>query len=331
MTKRLIFMGTPDFAVPALQKLYQHRSDCDPVYEIAAVVTQPDRKSGRGRKLAAPAVKQCAQSLGLSVLQPFKMSEIRAALTALAPDLIIVAAFGHILRPKILNLPPFGCLNIHASLLPRWRGASPVTAAIRAGDVETGVTLMQMGRGLDTGPILSQAAIPIKPQHTGGSLTDDLAHLGADLLIKTLADWFANKITPQPQNEAQATLAPKINKEDGRLNWQQGAIEIERHVRAYTPWPGTWTTWRDKPLKIISVSPRPDWSGALSPGQIFWLDKAVAVATADGAVILDQVQAPGKRAMPTPEFVRGASDFIGVKGSIDPFGDTESERSYRRR
>ncbi len=304
MSKRLIFMGTPDFAVPALKKLHQ-------TYTISTVVTQPDRRRGRGRKFMPPPVKQFAESVRIPVLQPHKMGDIQAALKALAPDVIIVAAFGHILRNKVLNLPEYGCLNIHASLLPRWRGASPVTAAIRAGDIETGVTIMHMDRGLDTGPIVSRRAVPITLEHTGGSLTDELAALGSALIIDTLPYWFARELETQVQDETLATLAPKLHKHDGLINWKQSTIAVERHVRAYHPWPSAFTIWHNKPLKIISVRPYLNESIDLPPGSIFKLENDVAVATADGAVRLDQIQPPNKRTMATRDFINGAQDFIG--------------------
>lgn len=307
MNARIIFMGTPDFAVPALTKLHQ-------AYQVIAVVTQPDRPRGRGQKLVTSPVKQEAEEAGLTILQPhnLKAPQVVAQLHDLKPDVIVVAAFGQILRANVLNLPPMNCLNIHASLLPRWRGAAPVAAAIRAGDAETGITLMKMDEGLDTGPIIRAHTIPIRPDHTRESLTNELAHLGASLLINTLPAWLAGEITPQPQDDALATLAPRLKKEEGQINWQQSAVEIDCHVRAFYPWPGTFTYWKEKMIKILSVLPVNEGAQNLTPGQVFELDKKIVVATGQGAVVLKEIQPAGKRAMLATDFVRGAPNFVGA-------------------
>jgi len=308
MTERIIFMGTPDFAVPSLQRLHE-------MYRVVAVVTQPDRPRGRGRKPEASPVKRAAEVAGLPVFQPPSLKDPQAVafLRDLRPDVIVVAAFGQILRPDVLNLPRRGCINVHASLLPRWRGAAPVAAAIRAGDAETGVTLMLMDEGLDTGPILRARAIPIAPHHTRQSLTEALAHLGADLLADTLPDWLAGNITPRPQDDSRATLAPRIKKEEGRINWQQSAAEIERHVRAFYPWPGTFTHWRGRLLKIHSVEVAAGDGAARPPGCVFRLGDDIAVAAGEGCVLLRQVQPAGKRRMTAADFARGAAGFIGAQ------------------
>ena len=299
-------MGTPDFAVPALTELHK-------AYNVVMVVTQPDRKSGRGRKLTASPVKKFAQAANLPVFQPNTLKNPQAVsfLQDLKPDLIVVAAFGQILRRNVLDMPRQGCINIHASLLPRWRGASPVTAAILAGDAETGITLMQMDPGLDTGPIIRQRAMPITPQHTGQSLTAELSFMGANLLIETLPDWLDGKITPQPQDDALATLARRIKKEQGLLNWRQNALQIDRQVRAFFPWPGAFTRWQGKTLKVLSVAAAVDWAEDLPPGRVFKLGKEIAVAASQGAIILQQIQPAGKRPMSAKSFVAGAAKFIG--------------------
>ncbi|RME44655.1 MAG: methionyl-tRNA formyltransferase [Caldilineae bacterium] len=308
MTERIIFMGTPDFAVPSLQRLHG-------MYHVVAVVTQPDRPRGRGRKPEASPVKRAAEEAGLPVFQPPTLKDPQAVafLRDLRPDVIVVAAFGQILRPDVLNLPPHGCINVHASLLPRWRGAAPVAAAIRAGDAETGVTLMLMDEGLDTGPILRARAIPIAPHHTRQSLTEDLARLGADLLADTLPDWLAGNITPRPQDDARATLAPRIKKEEGRIRWTQSAAEIERHVRAFYPWPGTFTHWAGRLLKIHSVAVAACDGELRPPGCVFRLGDDIAVAAGAGCVLLRAVQPAGKRPMPAADFARGAAGFIGAQ------------------
>ena len=311
MTYRVIFMGTPNFAVPALEKLHQ-------AYQIVAVVTQPDRRGGRGRKLVSSAVKQAAENMNLPLLQPktLRAPEAVEALQALKPDVIVVAAFGQILRANVLTLPPHGCLNIHASLLPRWRGAAPVAAAIRAGDTETGITLMKMDEGLDTGLMLAKRSIPISPQHTTASLTETLAEVGADLLAETLPDWLTGSITPTPQDDRLATLAPRIRKEEGLIDWGQNAVDIERHIRAFDPWPGTYTYWQNQTLKILSaaVSTQADQGGpSLRPGAVFRQGKAVGVATGQGALNLHHIQLAGKRAMPAGDFTNGNPTFIGSR------------------
>ena len=222
-------MGSPDFAVPSLQALNTH---CD----VLGVITQPDRPSGRGRSISQPAVKTAAIELGLSVLQPRRLRDPEAIeqLSIWAPDLIVVAAFGQILRAEVLDQPQFGCLNVHASLLPRWRGAAPIQACLIHGDNELGVTIMKMDPGIDTGPILSQRATQLMPAETAGSLTDRLARMGADLLIETLPDYLEGRISPQQQDGSLATYAPMLKKEDGELDFNMPAAALERRVRAFS-------------------------------------------------------------------------------------------------
>ncbi|HXW00184.1 MAG TPA: methionyl-tRNA formyltransferase, partial [Anaerolineae bacterium] len=299
MATRIIFMGTPDFAVPALAVLITSSSlpfergglGGGREYEIVAVVTQPDRPSGRGKQLTPSPVKVVTQKAGLKVLQPetLKDEATVAELAALEPDLIVVAAFGQILRKNVLALPPFGCINIHASLLPRWRGAAPVAAAIRAGDTETGITLMQMDEGLDTGPMIARRAIPILAHHTGGTLTAELAELGAALLLETLPAWLAGEIKAQPQDNSQATLAPRLKKEEGAINWAQSASEIERQVRAFDPWPGTFTQGPRGQFKVLAVEVAPDLSTSppqTEPGTVFRHGGGVYVTTGQGILRL---------------------------------------------
>ncbi len=302
---KIIFMGTPEFAVPALTALIKHHT-------VVAVVTQPDRPKGRGRKLMPSPVKETALAAGVPVLQPRTLKDPAAVaeLAALQPDVIVVAAFGQILRPNVLNLPPRGCINVHASLLPRWRGAAPVAAAIRAGDTETGVTLMKMDEGLDTGDIIRARAIPIRADHTRATLTAELAELGATLLIETLPDWLAGNITPQPQDDALATFAPRIKKEAGRINWQQSAAEIERLTRAFNPWPGAFTLWNDIRIKILSAAVTEN--SPVEPGVVFKLNDRIAVGTGAGALVLDKIQPAGKRAMLATAFANGFPEFIGA-------------------
>lgn len=313
---RIVFMGTPDFAVPSLLALIEAGD-----FEIVGVVTQPDRPAGRGQTVQVSAVKQVAQSVSLPVVQPEKLRDpgVYEQLQAWDPDFIVVVAFGQILRQEILDLPRIAPINVHASLLPRWRGAAPIQAAIRAGNVYTGVTTMMMDAGLDTGPILLQDSIPIGPFETGQSLHDKLAPLGANLLIYTLR-WLRNgSIAPHPQttNEDLISYAPQIEKEDGRINWAQSAIEIDRHVRAYTPWPGTFGYWNDTLLKILAGYPLAVDLG-LPPGLVtgaydapFAKAAPIVVSTGKGAYVPTRLQLAGRQAVDASDFLNGAPDLIG--------------------
>jgi methionyl-tRNA formyltransferase len=309
---RIVFMGTPDFAVPSLEKLAER-------YEIAAVVTQPDRPAGRRRVLTPPPVKVAALARGLPVWQPptLRAPEAVAHLRDLAPDLIVVVAFGQILRPDVLEIPPHGCLNLHGSLLPKYRGASPGVAAILAGDAETGVTLIKMDEGMDTGPIIAQATCPIAPDETTATLRDKLSHLGADLLIETLPRWLAGEIAPQPQDDAQASTCRMIDKSDGRIDWRQPAVQLERQVRAYLPWPTMFTFWQGKRLKVLGATPLPERRGEGEPGRVIALDDGAGVVTGAGVLRLEEVQLAGKRAMAMEAFLRGHQDFVGSMLSTD--------------
>jgi methionyl-tRNA formyltransferase len=264
-------------------------------------------------------VKILAQEHGLPVLQPVSLRspQTLAELQALQPDVIVVAAFGQILPPSVLELPPFGCLNVHASLLPRWRGAAPVAAAILAGDDTTGVTIMKMDAGLDTGPILSQRSLAIAPDDTRESLTARLARLGADLLRDTLPDWLAGSIKLQPQDEALVTHAPQLKKEQGRINWSEPADHIARQVRAFYPWPGAFTHWQDKRLKILDAAAGLEYlqeadSGGRVPGTVVMSTEGPAVITGRGMLHLYEVQPAGKRPMLADAFARGARGFVGA-------------------
>lgn len=312
MPFRVVFMGTPRFAIPILQGLIDRDSE-----PVVGVFTQPDRPRGRGRQPEPSHVKMLAQQHGLPVLEPVSLRDPKAMaeLQTLQPDIIVVAAFGQILPPPVLELPPFGCLNVHASLLPRWRGAAPVAAAILAGDDTTGVTIMRMDAGLDTGPVLSQRPLAIAPQDTRESLTARLAQLGADLLGDTLPDWLAGNIEPQPQDEALATHAPRLKKEQGLIRWDQPAIDIARQVRAFYSWPGAFTHWRGKPLRILRAFAAgegwQDRTSGMLPGTVIAAPDGPAVVTGSGVLHLLEVQSAGKRPMLADAFARGARGFVG--------------------
>jgi methionyl-tRNA formyltransferase len=316
MPARIVFMGTPDFAVPSLEALLAAQS-AGADWQVVGVITQPDRPSGRGKQLTPPPVKLAAHAAGVPVLQPEKLrGEAVDALAALAPEVIIVAAFGQILRKSVLNLPPHGCINGHASLLPRWRGAAPIAAAIYAGDAETGVTIMQMDPGLDTGPMLAKRAMPISPTHTTGQLTAELAQLGAALLVDTLPEWLAGRLPPEPQAETLATLAPRLQKEAGELNWADPAAVIERQVRAFSPWPGTFTTGPRGQLNVLAVAVAgPEVPVSLPPGAVFKHHKEVYVAAGSGAVRLITVQPPGKKPMDALSLLNGQPEWGGQLGT----------------
>lgn len=298
---RVVFMGSPDFALASLRALAQH-------HEVVGVVTQPDRPAGRGKQLAAPPVKTLALELGIPVIQPnrLKEPEALAQLQAWAPDVIVVAAFGQILRKAVLELPPHGCINVHASLLPRWRGASPIQAAILRGDAEAGVTIMKMDAGLDTGPMLSSRAEPIESDDTAATLSDKLAKLGADLLVETLPRYLSGELQPQPQPAEGVTEVSMIEKSEGELDFSSAAVELERKVRAFNPWPGAFMVWKGQPLKVHRAYVA---KGGAQPGEHKVVDGNPAVATTDGLLVLDEVQPAGRKAMPGKVFLQGARDW----------------------
>jgi methionyl-tRNA formyltransferase len=307
---RIVFMGTPEFAVPPLEHLLLNH------YQVVAVYTQPDRPAGRGRALVPSPVKVSALSWQLPVVQPvsFRSAEAVSQLAGLNPDVIVVAAFGQILPQSVLDIPDGGCINIHPSLLPRFRGASPVAAAILAGDEFTGVSIMLMDSGLDTGPVLVRAAVPVSPRDNTGLLTGKLSQIAARLLQEALTGWRRHEIVPRAQSEAEANYSALINKEEGEIDWHQSAVEIWRRLRAFNPWPGCYTRWRGKQLKIIEAVPQS--GGSISEvGRVVSLTGSGAVlgiGTGDGILGVRAVQFEGKRAMPAAEFLRGQRDFIGA-------------------
>ena len=307
---RVIFMGTPEFAVPSLEYLVLHQ------YSVVAVYTQPDTTAGRGRLPVASPVKRAALDRALAVVQPasFRDAAAVAQLASLNPDVIVVAAFGQILPQSVLDIPAGGCINIHPSLLPGFRGASPVAAAILAGSEFTGVSLMLMDQGLDTGPVLARAQIPIAATDTTGSLTAKLSLIAAQLLLEVLPGWLRGEITPQPQDEAEASYSSVLAKQDGEIDWHLPAPELGRRVRAFSPWPGCYTWWQGKQLKILEAVPlcgeRTD-----KVGQVVALSEeksGFGVVTGDGVLGVLRLQLEGKRALPAAEFRRGQRPLIGA-------------------
>ncbi|MBX6374494.1 MAG: methionyl-tRNA formyltransferase [Acetobacteraceae bacterium] len=296
---RLAFLGSPDFAVPALRALVAAG------HEVAMVYAQPPRPAGRGHRETPCPVHRAALELGLPVRTPARLRHNTAeheAFAALGLDAAVVAAYGLILPKPMLEAPRRGCLNIHASLLPRWRGAAPIQAAILAGDAETGITIMQMDEGLDTGPMLLREAVPIGPRATAQELHDQLAELGARLVLRALAE----DPPPVPQPAEGATYAPKLSKEDGRLDWAQDAAALDRRVRALNPWPGTFFEHAGTPIRVLAAEPAEGEAGAL-PGTV--LDgggEVLRVACGGGTALrLTRLQRPGRAPLPAAEFLRG--------------------------
>ena len=302
MKLRIVFMGSPDFSLPTLQALHQH-------HEVVGVVTQPDRPAGRGRSLHPSDVKLLAGELGLPLIQPqtLKAPEALKQLQNWAPDVVVVAAFGQILRENVLQLPPFGCINVHASLLPRWRGAAPVQAAVLHDEL-TGVTIMKMDKGLDTGPILSQRSIAIPETMTAGQLFDQLAQMGAELLVETLPKYIRGEIKPKTQDDERATYAPQLKKSDGELDFDQPAEFLARLVRAYNPWPGAFQFCNNTRLKIYKAHAESIQNNM--PGKRMIVDDKPAWGTIEGALVLDEVQVAGKSRVRGKAFLHGAKDWV---------------------
>lgn len=306
---RVVFMGTPEAAVPALRALHAHDS-----VEVVAVYTRPDRPKGRGRRVEPSPVKRAAEDLGLEVRQPARLRDETDRLQELAPEAIAVVAYGALLRPDVLAVPELGCINVHFSLLPRWRGAAPVERAVLAGDLTTGVTTMLMDPGLDTGPILAQDATSIGPRDTSGSVRDRLATMGARLLVKTLDALAAGEIEPRPQPEEGATTAPKVDPAEAELDPTEPASLLERKVRGFDPAPGAFVWFRDKRLKV--------WRAAVEEGSGeagTFIDGAVQ--TSHGRLRLVDVQPEAKRRMSGEEFVRGYRPAEGERVASRPVDD----------
>jgi methionyl-tRNA formyltransferase len=310
---RIVFMGSPEFAVPSLYRLVSNG------YEVVAVYTQPDRPAGRGKTISVSSVKQAALGLGLNIIQPIKLKlpEEIEQFSTLKPEVVIVAAFGQMLPKAILEIPPHGCINIHPSLLPRHRGASPIAAAILAGDEFTGVSIMKMDVGMDTGPVITRAQIPVASDDTTGTLTRKLSLISASLVQDVLIHWIRGELKAEAQNEAEATYSAPITKNEGEITWQKQAVAIWQQIRAFQPWPGAYTRWQGKRLEIIQGLPLPS-SIPVTAGQVVDLanvsDKAVfGIATGDGILGVSKVQLEGKKVTSAKDFSNGHRDFVVAK------------------
>jgi len=315
---RIVFFGSPEFAVPSLDALI------DAGHEVRAVVSQPDRPAGRGHGTTPPPVKVAAKSRGLTVLQPAKVSEPESveSLAALDAEVFVVAAYGQILRQRVLDIPSRGCLNVHASLLPRHRGASPIAAAILAGDALTGVTIMEMVRALDAGPMVARVEELISPFDTTGSLEERLAERGAELLANVIDEWASRRLAATRQDESLVTYAPQISRADALLDWSVPAVELWRRVRAYQPWPVAFTRFGDLELRVHEAWPLDSETGeagtvlpvrALPPEAGGSGEETFAVQTGDGVLAIRRLQKPGGRPMSGLEFLRGQRDFVGAR------------------
>ena len=304
----VVFMGTPDFAVPILESLIHGP------YDVVAVYTQSDKPTGRRQRLSPPPVKELAIKYKIPVIQPktLKSAEVVGELASFKPELIVVAAFGHILPPEVLSLPRFACLNVHPSLLPQHRGPSPVVNTLLCGELLTGVTIMLMNEGLDSGPILAQEKVGISSMDTTGTLTARLAHVGAELLMETLPKWLAGKLEPKPQDESQVTYSRLITSKDGEIDWHLPAVELWQRVRAFNPWPSCYTWWQGKRLKIHKATLLSEPAkGEIGKVVALREPPKVGVVTGEGILGLCQIQLEGKREIPIADFVRGRRDFIG--------------------
>lgn len=306
---RIVFAGTPEFAAKSLAALLASS------HQVVAVLTQPDRPAGRGRALQPSPVKVLAQQHDIPVLQPenLKGEQIRAELAALAADVMVVVAYGLIIPRDVLALPRLGCINVHGSILPRWRGAAPIQRAIAAGDSESGVGIMQMEVGLDTGPVLLEARTPISAEDTGGSLHDRLADLGASALVQALADLEALQAKALPQSEQGITYAHKLTKEEAQLDWSKDASTLAQEVRAFNPWPVSWVAQPAGPLRVRAAVVSKNSGSQAAPGTVLALSPAgIEVACGNGSLLLTEIQLPGKKSLPVADLLRGRADLFVI-------------------
>jgi len=308
---KVIFMGSPDFAVPALEALLEH-------HEVALVVTQPDKPAGRGKKLKPPPVKVVAERAGIPVAQPrsARKPEFAEQLRAIGADIAVVVAYGKILPQPVLDAPRLGCINIHGSLLPAYRGAAPIQWAVIDGLAETGVTIMQLDEGMDTGPMLLDRRVTIEPTDTAGTMHDKLAPVGAQAMLEALAGLEAGTLETRPQDHERSSHAPMLSKEDGRVDWRLDADAVRNRVRGVDPWPGAFAMLDGERIKLFAAAPS---EGSGAPGEIVAADgDAIHVACGAGAVALGELQAPGKRRMSAAAFASGRPDLVGKRFELPP-------------
>ncbi len=303
---RLIFMGTPDFAVPGLQALLN-----EPNFDIVGVFTQTDKPVGRKQLLTPPPIKTLSLANKIRLFQPLKIKDETETIKELKPDLIVVTAYGKIIPQAILDIPTYGCLNVHASLLPKYRGAACLNAPILNGDTETGVTIMKMEAGLDTGPILRQSKISLNGRETLSEIHDRLSQLGAEILIPTIQDFLNGKIKPVAQDDSQASYIKTLKKEDGRIDWAKSALEIERLIRAYTPWPGAHSLLNGKMVKILTVDNNIVAINKHKIGQTFLHDNKLSIQCGQDSLLILKLQTEGGRPLDVKTFLNGNSDFVG--------------------
>jgi methionyl-tRNA formyltransferase len=308
---RIVFMGTPEFAIPTLEKLIER-------YAVVGVITQPDRRAGRGRRIVISPIKEMALAEGIPVYQPKRLRNNTEAVVHMRgwkPDVAVVAAFGQILPASILAIPPLGVLNVHASLLPRWRGAAPIQGALLAGDTVTGVTIMKLDEGLDTGPVVATRETPIDPEEDAGALELRLAQLGADLLDEVLPAYAAGQLQPEAQPEDGVTITSRLRTSAAQIDWSNSAEVLHNHIRAFAPEPGAYTFWNGARFKIFqSQLVQPDQVPDAAPGTVFMeqYQQRPVVVTGEGCLALVRVQMAGKRPMDADAFVRGHQDFVGA-------------------
>ena len=309
---RTVFMGTPSFSIPVLEALLSMGT------KVVGIYTPSDKPSGRGRKLEPPPVKRFGLEHGITVLQPqsLRRAEVQSELVSLAPDLVVVVAYGKLLPPEVLKIPRFGCVNLHPSLLPRYRGPSPVATAILDGEPRTGMSVMLMDEGMDTGPVLAQRSIQISADATTEGLTPLLFQMGAQLVKEVLPLWVNGELSQEPQNQGMATITKKLERADGEARWQLSAQELERRLRAFTPWPGLYSHWRGKMVKILSAALAGDVSSG-EAGHVVPLGPdrggAFGIVTGGGVLGIRSLQLEGRRPVTSEEFLRGYGDFMGSK------------------
>jgi len=303
---KLIFIGTAEFGLPAFEALTK-----DENFEIVLVITQPDKPVGRKQVVTSSPIKISAEKKNITILQPEHIIDIKEKISLLKPDLIVVAAYAQLISEESLNLPKYGCLNLHASLLPKYRGSAIIQAAILNGDEQTGLTIIKMDKGLDTGPIVAQTIIKIDDNDTAETLYNKLSAMGADFMVETVKKYIAGKITPKIQNSSQTSYVKEITKSDGLIDWKKPAVNLEKFIRAMNSWPMAWT-WQDgKQVKIIAVQNQPIEINSYKPGKTFKYNNGLAVQCGRDALIIKTLQLEGKNALESEEFLRGHKDFVG--------------------